>query len=178
METPDEEIMVQVKAGRNDGLGILFDRHHRPLYGFFLRLTGQVHLSEDMVQEVFFRVLRYAKSFREGSAFKPWFYQVARRVHLDHVGERFQADPDLDQLPSPVEGPHIQAERLQDQERLERALRALPPDKRELLLLSRDPDLSYAELASIQGCSQAAVKVRVHRAMLELRAQFLVEGAS
>lgn len=174
----DGDVMALVKAGRQDALATLFDRHHRPLFGFFLKLTGQPQLSEDMVQEVFLRVLRYAQSFRDGAAFKPWFYQVARRVHLDHLGEAPCAGPDLDQMPSPLEGPYLQAERYQDHGRLARALAALPPAKRELLLLSRDPDLSCADLADLFGCSPGALKVRVHRALQDLRTLFLAQEAS
>lgn len=166
--------MAQVRSGAPEGLAQLFDRHHRGLFAFFLRMTGQRHLSEDLVQEVFLRVLRYARSFKEGSSFKPWFYQIARRVHLDTVGKRIEEKGlDLDALPAMGEGPQEWVEQRQNRERLERALATLSLEKRELLLLSRDPDLSYADLAAMHACSVGALKVRVHRALQELRAAFL-----
>ena len=69
----------------------------------------------------------------------------------------------------------LQTERLE----VTRQVFELTPDKslqRELLLLSRDPDLSYTELAALYGCSAGALKVRVHRALQALRAQFHGDG--
>lgn len=168
--------MARMAAGSPESLATLFERHHGALFGFYVRMTGQRPLSEDLVQEVFLRVLRYAGSFHPDAAFKPWFYRIARRVHLDHRRRPEHPDLDLDLLPASTEGPHALAERLQDHDRMERALAALPEAKRELLLLSRDPDLSYAELAGIYGCTEGALKVRVHRALQELRASFLQGG--
>jgi RNA polymerase sigma-70 factor (ECF subfamily) len=178
LEASDAEIMAQMAAGSPGSLEALFERHHRPLFAFYVRLTGQRPLSEDLVQEVFLRVLRYAGSFHPEAPFRPWFYRIARRVHLDHRRRPENPEVDLDLLPAPTEGPQAIAERIQDHERMERALAALPEAKRELLLLSRDPDLSYADLAGMFGCSEGALKVRVHRALQELRAAFLQGGAS
>ncbi|HLO68977.1 MAG TPA: RNA polymerase sigma factor [Holophaga sp.] len=175
VEGTDAEVMARVRAGSREGLGVLFDRHHQGLLGFFRRLTGQPHLAEDMAQEVFLRVLKYGRGFRDGAAFRPWFYQIARRVHLDHLGAAVPPGPEPDTLLSPAESPLVEAVRLQDRERLERALAALPAGRRELLLLSRDPDLSYQDLAGLYGCSEGAIKVRVHRALQELRAAFQEE---
>ena len=61
----DYEIMMRVKEGRIDDLGILFERHQSKLTGFFARMSGSLNVAEDLVQEVFVRMLRYRKSFRE-----------------------------------------------------------------------------------------------------------------
>ena len=57
--------MLQVKAGDLDKMGLLFERYHRPLFGFLFRMTGQTEASEDMVQTVFYRMLKYRVFFRE-----------------------------------------------------------------------------------------------------------------
>ncbi len=176
METLDDTtLMARVQAGRDTAcLALLFDRHHRPLYGFLFRLTGQKALSEDLVQEVFLRVLRYAGSFKSGSSFRPWLYRIARNVLADH-GTRHRLEVPLEShtdLPAPSECAQAQLEATQDQRRLATAMKCLPREKRELLLLSRKPEFSCADLASLFGCSSGAVKVRVHRALQELRTHF------
>ena len=166
--------MDQVRAGRGDLVGLLFDRHHRPLYGFFVNLTRNGVLSEDLCQEVFLRVLRYAPSFRPGAAFRPWLYQIARNVLLDHQ-QRLRPQAPLEvaeQLPDPQPGAQALAIAQSDAERLSQALARLPLDKQELLLLSRDPELSAQDLAGLYGCTPGALKVRVHRALNDLRAHF------
>lgn len=170
----DTELMAHVRGGRGSAhLAVLFDRHHRPLYGFLYRLTGQRPLCEDLVQEVFLRVLRHAGSFRPGAAFRPWLYRIARNVLADHGAQRWHL-PLEDQEHLAAQGPsaHTLLEASRDRERLAAALGRLPRDKQELLLLSRDPDFSCADLAGMFGCTAGAVKVRVHRALQELRNHF------
>ncbi len=176
MDTLDDtELMTRVQAGRDPAcLAILFDRHHRPLYGFLYRLTGQKALSEDLVQEVFLRVLRYAASFRGGTGFRPWLYRIARNVLADH-GARHRPEIPMEphtDVAAPSDCPQMRMVAAQDRQRLASALARLPPEKRELLLLSREPSLSCADLAALYGCSPGALKVRVHRALQDLRAQF------
>jgi len=168
--------MARVRAGHGEtALVLLFERHHGPLFGFLYRLTGHTATSEDLVQDVFLRVLRYANSFRPGEAFRPWLYRIARNVLADHWARR-KAELPLDlhamALPAPTNCAHADLEYAQDQDRLQQALNQMPLEKRELLLLSRDPELSYADLATTYGCSISALKVRVHRAMQELRSLF------
>lgn len=164
-------LMAQVGAGDREGLGRLYDRHHGPLFGFFYNLTGCRDASEDLVHEVFLRVLRYAHSFQVGGTFRPWLYRIARNVLADRKGPAGVEDLD-DELPCPEPGPEVRMVDLQDRDRLARALARLSRDQRELLLLSRDPDLRARDLAALFGCTEAALRVRVHRALTALRRSF------
>ncbi len=76
--------MLQVRDGAGETLGVLFDRYHAPLYNFYTKLTGDRTLSEDLVQEVFLRILRHRKTFRTGTPFRAWIYQIARNARIDH----------------------------------------------------------------------------------------------
>ncbi len=175
LEVPDDtEVMRRVRTGHGDLVGLLFDRHHRPVYGFFINLTHEPTLSEDLTQEVFLRVLRYAQSFRDGSAFRPWLYRIARNVLADYQN-RLRPLAQLHEaihVPDPRPSAQIEAEVVAEYEQLGHALAKLTLEKRELLLLSRDPDLSSQDLAGIYGCTTSALKVRVHRALNELRIHF------
>lgn len=172
----DSELMTRIRSGREEApLVLLFQRHHGPLYGFLYRLTGQPATSEDLTQEVFLRVWRYASTFKPGAPFRPWLYRIARNVLADHWAKT-RPEVSLEACSAPLEAevacPHEMLAAEQDQRRLELALRRLTPEKRELLLLSRNPELSYAELADSYGCTLGALKVRVHRALQELRSHF------
>ena len=81
----DEELMLQVREGIGEMLGVLFDRYQQPLFSFFVRLTGDRALSEDLVQDVFYRILRYRHTYKPGSAFRSWMYQVARNARQDSL---------------------------------------------------------------------------------------------
>lgn len=77
--------MLFVREGQLSELTELFERYHVPLYNFFLRLTMDGALSEDLTQNLFYRVLRYRQSFEPASgSFRSWVYRMARNVHADH----------------------------------------------------------------------------------------------
>ena len=163
----DEELMLQVRNGAAEGLGVLFDRYQTPLFNFYLRLTGQRSLSEDLVQEVFLRVLKYRRSYSPGHPFRAWVYRIARNARTDHLRKQHPQVPFEPEM-SPTVQPEDPA-RHQESVLLDRALMQLPEEKRELLVLSRLQELKHEEIAGLLGCEVGTVKVRVHRALQELK---------
>lgn len=178
-EYNDDQLMAQVKAGNTDQLAVLFDRHHRLLFRFFLHLCGSASLAEDLTQEVFFRMLRFRETFQSGARFTPWMYQIARNVHTDHLRKRQTETPLWDdraerELDMPDHGVSAESRLMQagDMVILRRALERLPADRRELLVLARYQQLKYEEIADILQCDVGAVKTRVFRAMRQLSEMF------
>jgi RNA polymerase sigma factor (sigma-70 family) len=172
----DEHVMAQVRDGRVEMLAILFERHHVRLFNFFLRLTGNRPLSEDLTQELFLRILKYRHTYRGESKFSTWMYQIARNLHIDQLRSRRPEIPidDLyEEKPCPRPCPAQNAETQQEADLLARALERLPLRKREVLLLSRFQNLKYQEIAGLLECSVESVKVQVHRSLKELRRHYL-----
>lgn len=176
-EHSDEELMQQVAAQGPAALALLYDRHHRRLLAFFVKLGHGRSGGEDLVQETFLRMLRYAASFRAGASFLPWMYQVARNAAADSFNARPREEAHdhaaLDALgaaaPDSPEHTHGAAAL---EARLQRALAMLPREKRELVLLSRVRELGTEDLARLFGCTSNALKVRLHRSLDELRVHF------
>lgn len=167
----DEELMAQVRNGVGEMLGVLFERYQTPLFNFYLKLTGERSTSEDLVQEVFFRILKYRRSYRPETRFRAWIYQIARNARVDHLRRRkpeARWEPDM----SPAFEPIDMAQQSQETALLHHALMQLPEEKREVLVLSRFQDLKYEEIAQLLGCELGTVKTRVHRALQELREIF------
>jgi RNA polymerase sigma factor (sigma-70 family) len=169
--------MLAVRDGELDALGELFERHHGPLYGFLCKLTGDRVAAEDIAQTVFQRMLKYRHTYRDDGSFTAWMYHLARRCAADHFRRAnaapFATDPaDLNEHSD--DSPHAaqSAAKRDDHELLQAALAQLPRDDREILLLSRFQELSFAEIAGILECSVGAAKVRAHRALQELRGIF------
>jgi RNA polymerase sigma-70 factor (ECF subfamily) len=166
--------MRLVQAGDVAQLALLFERYHVPLFRYLLHLTRNRVLSEDLVQEVFFRVLKYAASYDSSLVFSVWLYRMARNAYFDSVqkqrpevtggeiGEIRSSEPIAEELLS----------RKQDAMFLQQALEKLPDDKREILVLSRFHNLRYEDIALILKCEIGTVKVRVYRALKELRERF------
>jgi RNA polymerase sigma factor (sigma-70 family) len=171
----DAAVMSQVRDGRVEMLAILFERHHVKLFNFFLRLCGNRSLSEDLVQELFLRILKYRHTYRGDGLFVAWMFRIARHVHINHLRRHQPEQPIddiLDQEPAAGDSPASQLEQSQNKELLQLALARLPLRKRELLLLSRQGNLKYKEIAELLECSMDAVKVQVHRAIKDLRKIF------
>jgi RNA polymerase sigma-70 factor (ECF subfamily) len=172
----DEELMAQVRSGVGEMLGVLFERYQVPLFNFYLKLTGERSGSEDLVQEVFFRILKYRQSYRPETSFRAWMYQIARNARVDYL-RRHKPETSLEPEMSPAFVPADSAQEAQEAALLRRALMQLPEEKREVLVLSRFQDLKYEEIAQLLDCEVGTVKTRVHRALQELREIYLrVQG--
>jgi RNA polymerase sigma factor (sigma-70 family) len=172
----DEEIMVMVKEEKVEMLAILFERHHVRLYNYLLRLTRNSQTSEDLVQEIFFRIIKYRHTFRGESKFLVWMYQIARNVHIDYLRKHkneFSYEERWEQEKAPGDGPDTQSEHQEDVNILHQALNQLPVKKREILILSRFQNLKYREIAELFECSIESIKVNVHRAIKELRKNYI-----
>jgi RNA polymerase sigma-70 factor (ECF subfamily) len=164
--------MLLVREGHLSELTALFDRYQANMYNFFLRLTGDRAASQDLTQNLFYRVIRYRQSYEPAhGTFKSWVYQMARNVHFDFRKQE-QKTPGRRTDPEEVE------QDLADQslgyttdqyQRLDKALARLEPDAREVLVLSRYQGLKYEEIARIKESSVAAIKVQVYRALKQLR---------
>lgn len=174
MTAPDNVIMTEVRDGDFRKLAVLFERHHKPLFNFFVHMTGNRDLSEDLVQDVFFRMLRYRHTYNDAHAFTAWMYQIARNANTDHGRKRkpeIAIEPSASEEWNPMHEPvstavpaDEQIGREQQTRLLRQALGRLPDEKREILILSRFQNLKYDEIAAILGCEIGAVKVRVYRA--------------
>jgi RNA polymerase sigma-70 factor (ECF subfamily) len=168
----DEELMSQVRSGVGEMLGLLFERYQTPLFNFYLKLTGDRSVSEDLVQDVFFRILKYRQSYRVETPFRAWMYQIARNARLDYLRRR-RPETSWEPEMSPAVAPTDTAQQSQEALLLHRALMRMPEEKREVLVLSRFQDLKYEEIARLLDCETGTVKTRVHRALQELREIFL-----
>jgi RNA polymerase sigma-70 factor, ECF subfamily len=173
VETPtDNELMARVRDGELPPMGELFERHHRRLFNFYLRMMGNRQVAEDLVQESFMRMLRYRHTFRGDGEFSAWMFSMARNLGASYLRKTLRVQPvSQEEAPEPaVDGTQVEdLELAEDVGRLRQALLELPRDKRELLLLSRFEMLKHHQIADLLGCSVGAVKVRIHRAMRQLK---------
>jgi RNA polymerase sigma factor (sigma-70 family) len=174
----DHALMLAVRDGELDALGELFERHHGPLFGFLVKSTGNRSAAEDIVQTVFQRMLKYRHTYRDDGSFTAWMYHLARRCAADHFRRAnaapYATDP-ADLYDHADDAPHaaVRATERDDHALLHTALARLDDADREVLLLSRFQELSFAEISNILECSAGAAKVRAHRALQQLRTIFL-----
>src|SRR5258708_4168611 len=120
MATPDEAVMAEVKDGDVGRLEVLFDRHHTGLVRYFLYLTGNRPLSEDLAQDAFLRVLKYRHTYTPGASFRAWLYQIGRNVYADHLGKQ------KPEVAMPQEAPEIRGHDMPADPEFQKKQEAIP----------------------------------------------------
>lgn len=157
--------------------------HHKAVYGFALRMLKDATAAEDALQETFIAAMKAYPSFRGEASVKTWLFSIARNtVHRQQrrrVGEPSTFEP-LTALGQEagwgsLDTPESLLMRAEDQATLHRALDALPPDSREILLLRDVEGFTGPEAAKMIGLELRAAKSRLHRARLRLIAALKAE---
>jgi RNA polymerase sigma-70 factor (ECF subfamily) len=178
----DNNLMEDVKQGKVEKMAVLFEKHHVSLFNFFMRLTGNRNISEDLVQEVFMRMLKYRSTYQGRSKFTLWMYQIARNAHIDFLRKKKDTLPLEEQWSEPIATEASPMEKLeggQEVQLLRQALAQLPLKKREVLILSRYQNLKYKEIAELMNCHIGTVKAHVHRAIKDLgKIYFELQGGT
>lgn len=170
--------MLKVKNGDIDNMSLLYERYYYQLYRFLFHMTRQKELSEDMVQNIFLRMLKYPGGFTGFGEFKTWMYHIARNTVYDHFRKvkRTPVHSDMKNYEEIIEGEQYsdaQLEKEQELMTLEKAMANLSDENRELLILCRFQELKYHQIAQILNITEGAVKVRVHRALNQLKSNYL-----
>jgi len=159
----DEDLIRALAGGDERALEELYRRYERPLYRFLHRHTGGRDV-EDLHQETWIRVVRFAGRFDPDRRFSTWLFQIAvnlsRDLHRRTTPERAVSPP-----PASADGSTRATEARIDAEAL---LRALPEPQREAVILRYYHDFSEEEAARILGCPRGTVKSRLHHAIRRL----------
>jgi RNA polymerase sigma-70 factor (ECF subfamily) len=169
----DHERGLVVRA-RDDSaaFGELYDFYLPRIYGFVYRRVQNQAVAEDLTSMTFQRALENVRrsEFRNDS-FGGWLYRVASNVVVDHV-RRDHHHLSLNDYEERAEPGDLALDALAaalDRDQLQRALRQLTNNHREVLVLRFYDDLDVPEICAVLGCSREALAVRVHRALRALR---------
>jgi RNA polymerase sigma factor (sigma-70 family) len=171
----DNAIMLKVKSGDFNKLGILFERYNRMLFGFFYRTTSNREVSEDLVQNLFIRIMKYRKQFRGDGKFSTWMYTIARNILADHFKQtrRKGFKIELTEAHENIDNNGLDVEFEEKRQILKKAMNCLEPDKLELLILSRYQGLKYREIAKIMKSSEGAIRIKIFRVLNDLKEHYL-----
>jgi RNA polymerase sigma-70 factor (ECF subfamily) len=171
----DNSLMLKVKEGDLQKLGLLFERYKKILFAYFFKLSKDSVLAEDLVQTVFLRVIKYKHAYRGDGSFKTWIFHIARNIHVDNwkkesrLGHKVSDDQELDKLyHDDIESETKEANIV----KLERAIEKLSADKREIIILSKLKGMKYREIGTLLNLTESNVKIKVFRALKELKMKF------
>ena len=149
-----------------ENFGAFFARHRERLFGYLMRLTGDYHLSADLLQESF---TRYLSTYGNRSQNLALLYRIARNALLD-IRRRQSRTPGTKEEPKDPRGdPERRLLVREEYRQMMTALGRLKESDREILALAATGDLKYRQIAEILSVNENAVKVRIHRARIRLR---------
>jgi RNA polymerase sigma-70 factor (ECF subfamily) len=184
-DDPGVRLMLAYQAGDESAFDRIVEEYSPQVYALLTRFLGQRSSREDLVQEVFLRVIRARERYQPTARFSTWLYRIVFNMSVNETQRSTSKES------HPMSAPAIGDERsadgfgdvndaraLQPSEHLERAdvvrvvraaIAALPESQRLALILAKYEEMPYSEIAQILGSSEKAVKSLVHRAREALR---------
>jgi RNA polymerase sigma-70 factor (ECF subfamily) len=185
----DEDLVLAVKAGDTDSLGVLVSRWEQPLFRFVFRMLPRREDAHDVCQETFLRILKKSDRYRPGSRFSTWMYQIALNLCRDQarkrkrwgliIAERHEFDEQERPPGTRSTGsndPAANVERDEMTHAVHRAMEQIPDDQREVLILKEFEGLKFREIAEILGCPESTVKSRMYYGLSGLRHELVRRG--
>ena len=190
-EQSDEELMQLYQRGDEYAFETLYWRHQYGIFNFICHfIGGSGGQAEELLQDVFLKVVKSGKRYKPTAKFTTWLYQIARNGCIDHLRKMKHrkttslSEPvgNEDKMvvestiandnPSPEKATHIS----EITEVLKKALNALPDEQKEVFLMREDLNLSFAEIAELIGCPINTAKSRMRYALEHLRKTIELEG--
>ncbi|PWU12073.1 MAG: RNA polymerase subunit sigma-24 [Verrucomicrobia bacterium] len=174
---PDAALMLRVKQGDTAAFAQLVEKYKQPVMNLVFRMIRDLTEAEDLAQAVFVQVYKSADRYKAASKFSTWLFTIARNLSLNEIRRRSRHPIESLDVPHPEQEDQplhqfedkktfSPPERLLQGEltvKIEEALAGLPENQRTAILLCRQDELSYEEIAKVLGCSLAATKSLIHR---------------
>ena len=164
----DADVVAQILGGDGEAFGILIRRYEPGLLRFATRMLGNPDAAADAVAESLVRAYRHLAQCRDPARLRSWLYRITGNRCRSHLARRHMDDISLSDVPPPAlaDGSDAWAvlERSEQVALVERALAALPAEKREAFVLKHVEGMSYEEMAAVTGARIPTLKMRVHRA--------------
>ncbi len=182
---PDAALMLRVKQGDTTAFTELVEKYQQPVMNLAYRTLRDETEAEDLAQTVFVQAWKSAARYQPTARFATWLFTIARNLCLNEIRRRRRHPAEsLDQARDDANAqPLLQVEekriasapqellRGELEQKVDEAVAGLPENQRTALLLCRQEELSYEEIADVLGCSLSATKSLIHRARETLKSR-------
>ena len=170
----DEAALIERAKTDKEAFGQLYELYVDRIYNYVYYRTGNSADAEDLTARIFVRAMQHIGRYRDqGVPFSAWLYRIAHNLvanwHRDRSRRKIISLDDIAQWRMSDDTPEFTTQLLQDKEMLLAAIRRLPADRQELLILKFVERLPNAEIGDIMGRSEGAIKSLYHRTLLALR---------
>jgi RNA polymerase sigma-70 factor (ECF subfamily) len=179
----DENALVERAKTDPAAFGILYERYVNKIYNYVYYRIGNQHDAEDLTARTFYRALDHIERYvDQGAPFSAWLYRIAHNLvanwHRDQSRRKIISLEDIKLSVQRRQGPDQMAEQNEEKDDLLAAIRRLPPDRQQLLILKFVEGMSNAEIGKVMDRSEGAIKSLYHRTLLSLREMLDPEGRS
>jgi RNA polymerase sigma-70 factor, ECF subfamily len=181
-EMTDSELVALAKIDQ-DAFGELYERYVKKIYNYVYYRTTNQHDAEDLTARVFFRAMSHIGNYEDkGVPFQAWLYRIAHNLvanwHRDRARRRIIPLDEFVAASLSTESPDHQAEDAEDRELLMAAVKRLPPERQQLLILKFVEHRSNAEIGQIMDRTEGAIKSLYHRTLIALRDDLKIQQMS
>jgi RNA polymerase sigma-70 factor, ECF subfamily len=174
---PDAALMLRVKQGDTGAFTQLVDKYKQPVMNLAFRTLHDETEAEDLAQTVFLQVFKSAHRYQITAKFSTWLFTIARNLCLNEIRRRARHRAESLDAPHP-EQEDQPLQQFEDkktvappenllhgelEQKIAEAMAGLPHNQRMAILLCRQEELSYEEIAEVLGCSLSATKSLIHR---------------
>lgn len=173
----NEELMMSYSRGDALAFDELYLRNKAPLYRYFLRQTSQVSIAEELMHEVWLRVINARQRYLPSAKFTTYIFQIAHNCIVDHYRKFSRAqqvdcgDQLIGEMPAnDAANPEAQLGRTQAKSLLAALIQQLPAEQREVFILKEEASLSIEDIASVVDENPETVKSRLRYATKKLKA--------
>lgn len=178
----DEKELIERARTDKEAFGELYERYVDRIYNYVYYRIGNAADAEDLTAKIFVRAMGHIANYQDqGVPFSAWLYRIAHNLvanwHRDRSRRQIIALDDIVQWHTSGENPEFFTELMEDKERLSQAIRRLPADRQELLILKFVERLPNAEIGDIMGRSEGAIKSLYHRTLISLREELHKDSA-
>ena len=160
----DEQLIPEIRSGSKQAFALLYEKFRPLLFAYCRRILGNAEDAEDVVQDVFVKASNKIDSLKNGMLFKHWLFSIARNEALMKIRKRHPGTSTVADEVWEDETPTDQLEHQETSEIVQRLLKDLKHEYREVLVLREYEGLSYADISKIIGVSENVIRVRLYRA--------------
>jgi len=179
----DEVLMLRYKDGDLSAFEVIVEKHQQPLFSFAYRFCNDYHQAQDLVQEVFLRLVKRSKHYEPKAKFTTYLYTIAHNVCVDHfrrkkkrhhvsLSDPIDADNEMtveDTMKDERANPQRDYDQKTFEQALHQAVEELPAEQREVFLLREQQNLAFDEIARITGSLPSTAKSRMRYALQSIR---------
>lgn len=170
----DDELVEEILNGSKAAMDVLVRRHYKNIFSYVYRKTGNYHLAYDLTQEIFIKMMKSIKNYKQQGKFSSWLLKIAVNHCRDYYrSSDFRKEGQRTELPGDLAQDNSNVwdifQRKQQRKEVRESINALPEYQRETIILRFYHDLKIKEIALITGSKEPTVKSRLRQGLEKLK---------